>query len=386
MSDTMPQTMQDKMRPLRLNYLRQLHERKGKIERLIALQEQSALSREDRAELKSQAHKLAGTGATYGFPKISEAGRALEDWMDGHSENSRNLLGLTFNLLDVCQTTLQSEPELSDALAQEPTPYPAAGASELPLLLDELPLLLIVDDDEHVLNFLVELFSRDARIVTAVNSSEALKLMIQYMPDLVLLDDMMPGGVSGLRMLEDRKSMPKIRDIPIIMITASKKPEEVMRGLMAGATDYITKPFDPEAVAVKVRSRLKRISTKVLVADDDEAVRELLKHKFHTAGLKVVCAEDGDEAWAILQKQTIALAVLDRMMPGFDGMTLLRKMRDNASSSEIPVIFLTARHYCIDVIEGLNTGAVDYITKPFDPNEVVLRSLRVLKLSNKSDA
>ena len=74
MSDTMPQTMQDKMRPLRLNYLRQLHERKGRIERLIALQEQSALSREDRAELKSQAHKLAGTGATYGFPKISEAG------------------------------------------------------------------------------------------------------------------------------------------------------------------------------------------------------------------------------------------------------------------------------------------------------------------------
>lgn len=121
-----------------------------------------------------------------------------------------------------------------------------------------LPLLLIVDDDRVIRNILCELFSADARIMTATNTTEALELMQRHQPDLVLMDDIMPGGVTGLRFLEERQSIPDIKHIPIIMITASDKPEEINRGLMSGAADYITKPFVPDDVAARVRPRLKR--------------------------------------------------------------------------------------------------------------------------------
>jgi DNA-binding response OmpR family regulator len=80
----------------------------------------------------------------------------------------------------------------------------------------------------------------------------------------------------------------------------------------------------------------------------------------------------------MLQDQQFALVILDRMMPGFDGMTVLRMMRKTEKLASTPVVFLTARHYGADVLDGLNTGAADYIVKPFDPDEVVARCVRLL--------
>lgn len=138
------------------------------------------------------------------------------------------------------------------------------------------------------------------------------------------------------------------------------------------------KPFNPGEVSRKLLGRLKRQNQVILLADDDEAVRAVLAHKFQTSGCKVICVSDGAEAWARLQQQPFALAILDRMMPGYDGITLLRLMKQNDATKDIPVVFLTARHYGADVVEGLNIGAADYITKPFNPDEVVARCLKLL--------
>lgn len=379
MNDIPQQSLPEKMQALKVSYITQLKERQAILERLLAACSQNTLSLEERTELKSQAHKLAGTGTTYGFPDISEHGRTLEDALiDQPDALAQSFVALTQSLLDACNAAIASQPKPATVFGRKKTFSEAETAA--------LPLLLIVDDDENIRNLLSGLFSNDARILTGTNTEETLSLMNQYMPDLVLLDDMMPGGISGLRMLEDRHSMPEIKDIPVIMITASDKPEEVMRGLMAGATDYITKPFNPETIAPKIKGLLKRLHNKILIADDDEAVRELLKHKFQNAGCKVVLASDGAEAWTALQKHDIALALLDRMMPGFDGITLLRLIKDDSALTNIPVIFLTARHYGADVLEGLNTGAADYITKPFNPDEVVMRCLRLLKSTAKLES
>ena len=250
---------------------------------------------------------------------------------------------------------------------QPPKPKPKA-----------LPQLLVVDDDANIRDLMGELFRHEARVHTAENAGEALALMKKHKPDLVLLDDNMPGSISGLRLLEDIQSMPDIKTIPVVMITASRKPEEVMRGLMAGAADYIIKPIDREKLVSLVQGRIRRQHSAILVADDDAAVRELLEHKFRAAGCKVVSAADGAQAWKMLQDQEFALAILDRMMPGYDGMTLLLMMRKTEKLASTPVVFLTARHYGADVLDGLNTGAADYIVKPFDPDEVVARCVRLL--------
>lgn len=360
------------MRKASLRYLERLKERREALKKLLALCEKNAFRPEYRDELISHAHQLAGSGATFGFHDLSSLGRSLEDDLIEHADaDVQKLITSTHALIDACTAAFDAMPEATPA--SEPPKSADRKARSHPL-----PQLLVVDDDENIRNLMCELFQEDARVHTAENAKQALELMTKHKPDLVLLDDTLPGGISGLRLLEDIQSIPAIKNIPIVMITASRKPEEVMRGLMAGAADYIIKPFDREQLATAVRDRIKRQHSAILVADDDEAVRELLEHKFRGAGCKVASAADGAQAWKMLQDQQFALVILDRMMPGFDGMTLLRMMRKTEKLASTPVVFLTARHYGADVLDGLNTGAADYIVKPFDPDEVVARCVRLL--------
>ena len=367
--------MADKMRPLRLRYFDILRQRMVIVKKAVDLiRAQSFNDAADRAELQSEAHKLAGTGTTYGFPRISETARALENALISNPQNGPDgLFNLAIDLLAVCQETLATATEE----AAQPVPLPIAqakGSGDDP----RPPLLLVLDDDPNILLLMRETFKDDARVVTGMNSTEAMTLIRSEKPDLVLLDNLMPGGVSGLSLLEGLQSSPQFEDIPVMMISGSERPEEVMRGLMAGAVDYITKPFDVIEMGAKVRKRLWRLQCQILIADDDESVRDLLRHKLKSAGCSTVCVSDGAQAWELMQQQPIALAVLDLMMPGFDGMTLLRMMKADARFDDIPVVILTARHMSADVLAGLNTGASDYVTKPFNSDEVVMRCTRLL--------
>lgn len=361
--------MQEKLAQLKRNYLAQLGERIAILAPLLAHCEQNLPWAEERKALQSQAHALAGTGATFGFPHISEHARTLEEALiDNQQSPSGHFAPMVKQLLDACIAAREESALPAPALIEAQHAPQNVG----------LPLLLVVDDDPAMHETISELLKNNAHIFTAADAGSGLELMRRYHPALVLLDDQMPGERSGLALLEYIQSLPDISDIPIVMITASARPEDVMRGLIAGAADYITKPFKPAELTTKVRERLGRQHSAILIVDDDEAVCELLEHKFQMAGFKAVCAHDGAKAWKLLQEQSFALAVLDRMMPGYDGMTLLRMMRQKASLASVPVIFLTARHYGADVLDGLNTGAADYITKPFNPDEVVARCLRLL--------
>lgn len=360
------------MRAASLRYLDRLKERQDALRKLLGLCEKNAFRPEYRDELISHAHQLAGSGATFGFHDLSSLGRSLEDDLVEHPDaDVQKLITNAHALIDACTAAFGAVPEAAPASRQsKPSNREAQSHS--------LPQLLVVDDDANIRDLMCELFQQETRVHTAENAKQALELMMKHKPDLVLLDDNLPGSISGLRLLEDIQSMPDIKTIPVVMITASRKPEEVMRGLMAGAADYIIKPFDREKLVTLVRDRIRRQHSAILVADDDAAVRELLEHKFRAAGCKVASAADGAQAWKMLQDQQFALAILDRMMPGFDGMTLLLMMRKTEKLASTPVVFLTARHYGADVLDGLNTGAADYIVKPFDPDEVVARCVRLL--------
>lgn len=249
------QAIADRMRPLRAHYLDKLRTRMPMMERAVLMLLSNEFTQaSDRQALQIEAHKLAGNGATYGFPAISTAARALENALPPEAEtDDQALLKLVADLLHVCH----------EALAEG---TPEAGHAAL-------------ESTRH-------------------------EAQAQHHPA-------------------------------------------------------------------------------VLVADDDEAVRELVERKLGHAGCKVVCAEDGAQAWQMLQTQRFALAVLDLMMPGYDGMTLLRMMQNHAQTAHTPVVFLTAKGLSSDVLAGLNTGAADYITKPFNANELVTRCKRLLLPSGR---
>ncbi len=120
--------------------------------------------------------------------------------------------------------------------------------------------------------------------------------------------------------------------------------------------------------------------TRILVADDDRNIADLVRMYLAKAGYDVVVAPDGDAAQRILRDERVDLAVLDIMMPGPDGLQLMRAIRRRG---DLPVILLTARGSDIDKVAGLQLGADDYVTKPFNPAELVARVQSVLRRSGE---
>jgi DNA-binding response OmpR family regulator len=119
--------------------------------------------------------------------------------------------------------------------------------------------------------------------------------------------------------------------------------------------------------------------TTVLVVDDEPLVRDVVTRYLERDGHRVVTAEDGDSARGLIEREAPSLVLLDVMLPGrTDGLELCRWIR---STSELPVILLTARVEETDRIVGLELGADDYVTKPFSPRELATRVKTVLRRS-----
>src|SRR5712691_9293213 len=118
--------------------------------------------------------------------------------------------------------------------------------------------------------------------------------------------------------------------------------------------------------------------TTVLVVDDEPIVRDVVVRYLNREGFRTLEAADGDSARALLERERPSLVVLDLMLPGTDGLTLCRWIRER---SDVPVIMLTALGEESDRIVGLELGADDYVTKPFSPRELAVRVKAVLRRS-----
>jgi CheY-like chemotaxis protein len=110
---------------------------------------------------------------------------------------------------------------------------------------------------------------------------------------------------------------------------------------------------------------------RVLVVDDDPQVLRLLRVNFELEGYDVVSASDGNEALETIAAQAPDLVVCDVMMPGMDGFEVVRRLRSDASTSRLPIVMLSAKAMGSDARKGLDAGADEYVTKPFDPAELI---------------
>lgn len=108
----------------------------------------------------------------------------------------------------------------------------------------------------------------------------------------------------------------------------------------------------------------------ILVADDEQGIIDFVTLYLEKDGYQVITASDGAQAWACIQQEKIDLAILDIMMPKMNGYQLIKRIR---AEKNMPIIFLTAKDASADKVLGLDIGADDYVTKPFDPLELVAR-------------
>ena len=127
---------------------------------------------------------------------------------------------------------------------------------------------------------------------------------------------------------------------------------------------------------------MSEITYNLLVVDDDERIRNLLSQYLIKERFIVSTASGAEQARKKIQLIKFDLIILDIMMPGDDGLTLTKEIRDN---SDIPIILLTAKSGTESKIEGLEVGADDYLTKPFNPKELLLRVLSILKRSKNEE-
>ena len=121
----------------------------------------------------------------------------------------------------------------------------------------------------------------------------------------------------------------------------------------------------------------------IYVVEDDKSIRELVAYAMDSAGFETVCCNSAAEFFSRLDPSKAQLAILDIMLPGEDGYSILEKLKSTEATRDIPVIMVTAKEAEYDKVRGLEGGADDYITKPFGMMEFIARVKAVLRRSRK---
>jgi CheY-like chemotaxis protein len=210
--------------------------------------------------------------------------------------------------------------------------------------------LLVVDDDPAFSRVVCHALKRDGyQVVAASSGPEALALIRQSAPKLVLIDLMM-SGINGLQVLLVLKSDCATRDIPVIVWTATVSDDITRQALAFEANAML---YKTRFSMVELRKLVRRLAPgaapahddppmqRILVVDDDDNTREAVEKYLTDGGYAVATAANGWEALLMLDRELVNLVVLDLVMPGMDGPTFLRILR-NGKHADIPVIAITA--------------------------------------------
>lgn len=124
---------------------------------------------------------------------------------------------------------------------------------------------------------------------------------------------------------------------------------------------------------------------KILIVEDDEHIARLIKYNVEKEGSIGQTVESGEEALNIIRREKVDLVILDLMLPGMTGLSVCKSIKQDKQLASIPVIMLTAKGEEIDKILGLESGADDYLVKPFSPRELILRINAILRRTHGAD-
>jgi two-component system alkaline phosphatase synthesis response regulator PhoP len=129
----------------------------------------------------------------------------------------------------------------------------------------------------------------------------------------------------------------------------------------------------------------ERETRKILVVEDEKDIRDLVRYNLEHEGFAVIETDSGDAVQRMVREQRPALIVLDLMLPGTPGLDVCRALRSHPQTADLPIVVLTAKAAEMDRVLGLETGADDYVTKPFSPRELVARIRAVLRRAYGSE-
>jgi len=223
--------------------------------------------------------------------------------------------------------------------------------------------VLVVDDDPTVRGLMERYLTREGyAVITAENGIEGLARAREIHPCAITLDVMMPD-IDGWTVLAALKGDPSLADIPVILVTIV---DEKQRGYTLGATDYLIKPVDRERLTAVLRSLCGRSAGRLLLVEDDDTARALIRPAVEREGWEVVEATNGRVALERLKEARPDAIILDLMMPEMDGFEFLAELRKRAEWRHIPVVVVTAKDLTEEDHRRLN-GEVERILQKDAP-------------------
>lgn len=243
--------------------------------------------------------------------------------------------------------------------------------------------ILIIDDEINLVELAkVNLEARGFNVITAVDGEEGLEKVYTEIPDLIILDGWLPG-IDGWQICREIKNDPRTKNIPVIFLTAATQKDDIKKANESGCGLFLAKPLDPlklvEISEKIINGKINSGICRILVVDDDPVMVELLKVNLENSGYKVITAGDGEKALELIGKEKFDLIILDIMLPKIDGHEICQRLRKKEDTILIPVIVISAKAKPVDKITGLRLGADEYITKPFDLEELVARVNSIVK-------
>lgn len=265
--------------------------------------------------------------------------------------------------------------------------------------------VLVVDDILPNVKLLeAKLASEYYDVLTATSGEEALQKVMQDSPDIVLLDVMMPG-MDGFEVCKRIKADPSTAHIPVVMVTALTDASDRVRGLQAGADDFLSKPVNDIALMARVRSlvRLKMTidewrvrentasqlgvteekanvmnepveGASILLVEDQDFETDKIVTTFRQDNDSVHSVKGGMEAMALAASQDFDLMIISLNLRSEDGLRLCSHLRSNERTRAVPILMLATEEDMHRVAHGLEIGAHDYILRPIDRNEILARA------------
>ncbi|MBT3701493.1 MAG: PleD family two-component system response regulator [Alphaproteobacteria bacterium] len=275
--------------------------------------------------------------------------------------------------------------------------------------------VLVVDDILPNVKVLeAKLSAEYFEVATAMNGRDALASMAEDPPDIVLLDVMMPE-MDGVEVCRIVKADPKLSHIPIVMVTALSEPGDRVRGLEAGADDFLTKPVNDVALFARVRSlvRLKMMmdefrlreqtssemgvlgeegavlnldttGANILVIDDSIADGRVITSTLEVDNQVTVVSEP-EKALDVARYGNFDLIIVSLLLRSSDGLRLCSNLRTMDDTRQASILVLIEDNQIDQLVKALDIGANDYLMKPIDRNELLARALTQIRRKRYQD-
>ncbi len=342
---------------------------KGRISEQVAVIEQAydaylhnSLNPELQENAAREAHTLAGSLGTFGFPEGSKAARKIEKLLKSDIQ------------LENCEITKLGE--LVTVLRQQ-----IEQNSSQQVSINENPLLLIVDDDKNLTQE-IERVAVDFKLrVTIAETIKAAKnKLYQEHPNIVLLDPhITPNRQDSFDFFKELKA--RKPPVPLIAYSAETDFNSRLEIARHGTRTFLEKPVPILQVLEKVQQVLQAqdADAKILVVDDDPKTLALLQTLLQPWGLQVQTLGNPNYFWGKLESVQPDLLILDVEMPDISGIEICQVVRNDPKWSELPILFLTVHSDAETVNRVFASGADDFVTKPIIGPELVTRIINRLE-------